>query len=128
MNLSNIETSGAPGAIGPYSQAVRTGSLLFVSGQIPLDPSNGQIVEGSIREQTSRVLENIRAILSAAEISFDSVVRCDVFLASMDDFAAMNEVYAKYFTADIKPARQAVEVSRLPRNALVEISCIAEVK
>jgi 2-iminobutanoate/2-iminopropanoate deaminase len=128
MSLIKIETAGAPGAIGPYSQAVRAGNLLFVSGQIPVDPASGKVVEGSIREQTHRVLESLRSVLSAAGTSFDFVVRCDVFLASMDDFAVMNEVYAEYFTADIKPARQAVEVSRLPRNVLVEISCIAEVK
>jgi 2-iminobutanoate/2-iminopropanoate deaminase len=114
----------APKAIGPYSQGIKAGSLLFVSGQVPLDPATGQIVAGDIAAQTHRVFQNIGEILKAGGASFDQVVRTTVFLADMDDFAAMNEVYATYFTSPA-PARATVQVSRLPKDARVEIDVIA---
>lgn len=119
-----VSTTSAPEAIGPYSQAVRAGSLLFVSGQVPIDPATGQIVSGDIGVQTHRVFQNIGEILKAGGASFDHVVRTTVFLADMNDFAAMNEAYATYFTAPA-PARATVQVSRLPKDARVEIDVIA---
>jgi 2-iminobutanoate/2-iminopropanoate deaminase len=119
-----VSTASAPKAIGPYSQAVRAGSLLFVSGQVPIDPATGQIVSGDIGVQTHRVFQNIGEILKAGGASFDHVVRTTVFLADMNDFAAMNEAYATYFTAPA-PARATVQVSRLPKDARVEIDVIA---
>ena len=122
--METITTQNAPGAIGPYSQAIRAGSLLFVSGQIPLDPVTGQMVEGSIAAQTHRVFQNLGAILEAAGTSFDQVVRTTVYLADMNDFAAMNEVYGTYFSSPA-PARATVQAARLPRDARVEIDVIA---
>jgi 2-iminobutanoate/2-iminopropanoate deaminase len=119
-----VSTQSAPKAIGPYSQAIRAGSLVFVSGQVPIDPATGNIVQGDIASQTRRVLQNLEAILKAAGATFDSVVRTTVFLADMDDFAAMNEVYATCF-ASPAPARATVQVSRLPKDARVEIDAIA---
>jgi 2-iminobutanoate/2-iminopropanoate deaminase len=119
-----VSTASAPKAIGPYSQAVRAGSLLFVSGQVPIDPATGQIVSGDIGVQTHRVFQNIGEILKAGGASFDHVVRTTVFLADMNDFAAMNEAYATYFAAPA-PARATVQVSRLPKDARVEIDVIA---
>ena len=119
-----VSTPSAPKAIGPYSQAIRAGSLLFVSGQVPIDPATGQIVNGDIAAQTHRVFQNIGEILKAGGASFDHVVRTTVFLADMNDFAAMNEAYATYFTAPA-PARATVQVSRLPKDARVEIDVIA---
>ena len=119
-----VATPSAPKAIGPYSQAIRAGSLLFVSGQIPLDPVTGQMVEGSIAAQTHRVFQNLGAILEAAGASFDQVVRTTVYLADMNDFAAMNEVYGQYFKPPY-PARATVQVARLPKDARVEIALIA---
>jgi 2-iminobutanoate/2-iminopropanoate deaminase len=121
---SAVSTPKAPGAIGPYSPAVRTGSLLFVSGQVAIDPSTGQMLDGDVAAQTRRVLENVGALLEAGELSFSHVVRTTVFLADMNDFGAMNEVYGKYFTEPY-PARATVQVSRLPRDARVEIDVIA---
>lgn len=121
-----VSTASAPRAIGPYSQAIRAGSLLFVSGQVPIDPATGQIVSGDIAAQTHRVFQNIGEILKAGGASFDHVVRTTVFLADMNDFAAMNDVYATYFTAPA-PARATVQVSRLPRDARVEIDVIASI-
>ena len=121
-----VSTPDAPAAIGPYSQAVRAGSLLFVSGQIPLDPSTGTMVEGDIAAQTHRVFNNLSAILEAAGTSFDRVVKVGVFLADMNDFAAMNEVYATYFSSPA-PARATIQASGLPKNARVEIDVVAEV-
>ena len=119
-----IATHDAPQAIGPYSQAIKAHGLIFVSGQIPLDPTTQQMIEGSVAQQTERVLQNIAAILKAAASSMEKVVRCGVFLQSMEDFAAMNEVYATSFPAH-PPARSTVEVARLPKDCLVEIDAIA---
>ena len=119
-----VSTPSAPAAIGPYSQGVRAGSLLFVSGQIPIDPSTGTLIEGDIAEQTHRVFRNIGAILEAAGASFDHVVRTTVYLADMSDFAAMNDVYGTYF-ASPAPARATVQAARLPKDARVEIDVIA---
>lgn len=124
---SAIKTTSAPAAIGPYTQAVRSGDLLFTSGQIPLDPATGQMVSGGITEQTERVLANLQAVLEAANLSFADVVKTTVFLKSMGDFAAMNEVYGRFFAAEgsVAPARSTVQVAALPKDALVEIDCIA---
>jgi 2-iminobutanoate/2-iminopropanoate deaminase len=119
-----VSTPTAPKAIGPYSQGIRAGSLLFVSGQVPIDPATGQMIGGDIAAQTHRVFQNIGEILKAGGASFDHVVRTTVFLADMDDFAAMNDVYATYFSSPA-PARATVEVSRLPKDARVEIDVIA---
>lgn len=125
MSKKAIATSKAPAAIGPYSQAIQAGNTLYVSGQIPLDPATGNIVEGGIIEQTKRVFENIKAILEEAGCDFSNVVKAEVFLDDINDFATVNEIYASYFTADPKPARQAVEVANLPKLVKIEISCIA---
>ena len=119
-----IKTERAPAAIGPYSQAVRAGGFVFASGQIPLDPATGQFVEGGVREQTEQVLRNLAAVLEAAGTNLGRVVKTTVFLADMDDFAAMNEVYGRYFAED-PPARATVEAARLPRDARVEIEVVA---
>lgn len=125
MSNKAIATSKAPAAIGPYSQAIQAGNTLYVSGQIPLDPVSGEIVEGGIVEQTKRVFENIKAILEEAGCNFSNVVKAEVFLDDINDFATVNEIYASYFTEDPKPARQAVEVANLPKFVKIEISCIA---
>lgn len=128
MSTQVIATEKAPAAIGPYSQAVRVGNLLYTAGQIPLDPATMQIEPGGIQEQTTRVLENLKAIVEAAGSSLDRVVKTTVFLQSLGDFAAMNEVYGKYLGANgPAPARTTVEVAALPRQALVEIEVVAEV-
>ncbi|MFN0167527.1 MAG: RidA family protein [Bryobacteraceae bacterium] len=119
-----IHTDHAPKAIGPYSQAIAWNGLLFVSGQIPLDPATGQIVEGGVAEQTRRVLENLKAILEAGGSDLSKVLRTTVYLKDMAEFAVMNEVYAQFFTAE-PPARATVEVSRLPRDARLEIDAVA---
>lgn len=119
-----IFTDQAPKAIGPYSQAVRAGDFLFLSGQIPLDPQTGEIVKGDIKIQTERVMENIKAVLEAAGADFTRVVRSGIFLKSLQDFAAMNEVYGRYFPQE-PPARSTVEVSRLPRDVGIEIDVVA---
>ena len=119
-----VSTNEAPGAIGPYSQAVRSGNLLFCSGQIPLDPKSGQIVSGDITVQTRRVLDNIAAVLRAGGLTFDNVVKTTIFLADLGDFQAMHEVYGSYFNQD-PPARSTVQVSALPRGAKIEIEAIA---
>ncbi len=123
--LSAISSREAPQAIGPYSQAVAAGGFIFVSGQIALDPATMAMVPGGIREQTAQVLKNIGTILGSVRLGFSDIVKTEVFLKDMGDFGAMNEVYASFFTGDAKPARAAVEVSRLPRNALIEIACTA---
>ena len=119
-----VSTSDAPAAIGPYSQAVRSGSMLFCAGQIPLDPKTGQIVSEDVAEQTRRVLENIAGLLKAAKMSFAHVVKTTIFLTSMGDFQAVNEVYATYFKED-PPARSTVAVAALPKNAKIEIEVLA---
>jgi 2-iminobutanoate/2-iminopropanoate deaminase len=119
-----VSSPQAPPAIGPYSQAIRVGGLLFVSGQIPLDPDTGTMVEGDLAAQTHRVFRNLSAILAAAGASFDNVVKTTVYLADMDDFPAMNEIYATYFSSPA-PARATVQAARLPRDARVEIDLIA---
>ncbi len=119
-----IATEHAPQAIGPYSQAIRALGFIFTSGQIPIDPATAQIVAGDVSAQTGRVLENLAAILQASGSSLEKVVRCTVFLKNMGDFAAMNEVYGRYFK-QAPPARSTVEVARLPKDVLVEIDVIA---
>lgn len=119
-----VATDRGPKAIGPYSQAVRANGFVFLSGQIPLDPKTQQIVEGDVAVQTERVMENLKGVVEAAGSSLHHVVKTTVFLADMNDFAAMNEVYARYFTANA-PARSTVEVARLPKNVRVEIDLIA---
>lgn len=120
-----ISTENAPGAIGPYSQAIKLGNLLFTAGQIPLDPATGQMVEGDIKAQTERVMENVVAILDAAGSSIDNVVKTTCFLTDLGNFAAFNEVYARYMGSN-RPARSTVEVSALPAGALVEVETVAE--
>jgi 2-iminobutanoate/2-iminopropanoate deaminase len=123
--MKSISTDKAPAAIGPYSQAIEANGFLFVSGQIPLDPENGQVVEDDIKVQTRRVLDNIAAILKAAGSEFKQVVKVEVFLSDINDFAVVNEIYAEYFSHEPQPARQAVEVAKLPKLVKIEISCIA---
>ena len=121
-----ISSPKAPAAIGPYSQAIKAGSLLFLSGQIPLDPATGQLVPGGVQEQTRQVFTNIGAILDAAGLSFDAVVSATVYVADMNDFAKVNEIYATYFSSPA-PARATVQVARLPKDSLVEIQVVASV-
>jgi len=121
---SVVSTADAPGAIGPYSQAIAAGELLFCSGQIPLDPSSGRIIEGDVETQTRRALDNLAAVLRAGGSSPEQVVKTTIFLADMDDFAKVNAVYGEYFSAE-PPARSTVQVARLPRDVRVEIEAIA---
>ncbi|MCR5124040.1 MAG: RidA family protein [Treponema sp.] len=122
--MKAIHTENAPAAIGPYSQAVESGNLVFTSGQIPLDPKSGNIVSGGIKEQTKQACENLKAVLEAAGSSLEKAVKTTCFLKSISDFADFNEVYAGYFTG--KPARSCFEVGALPKGALVEIEVVAE--
>ncbi len=122
--MDALTTKDAPAAIGPYSQAIRAGGFLFVSGQIPLDPATGALVSGGITEQTHRVLQNLGAILRAAGLSFDRVVKTTVYLQDMSEFASVNEIYGTYFVSPF-PARATVQVARLPRDVKVEIDLIA---
>jgi 2-iminobutanoate/2-iminopropanoate deaminase len=124
-----ISTDQAPAAIGPYSQAVRVGDMVFTSGQVALDPATGALVAGGICEQTTRVLDNLTAVLREAGVEMEQVVKTTVFLKNMNDFAAMNEIYARYFAPAgvVPPVRSTVEVARLPKDALVEIEVIAVV-
>ena len=124
MKKNIIATTNAPAAIGPYSQAIDCGSLLITSGPIPIDPATGNLVEGDITAQTRQSLTNVKAILEAAGLTMDNVAKTTVFLAHMSDFAAMNAVYAEFFTEGNYPARSAVEVGALPKGALVEIETI----
>jgi 2-iminobutanoate/2-iminopropanoate deaminase len=126
MSLEKIATAGAPKAIGPYSQAISTNGFLFTAGQVALDPSTGELVAGGISEQTSRALENLRAVLKAAGSGFDQVVKTTVFLVDMADFSVMNEVYGRIFGTH-RPARSTVAVAALPKGARVEIEVIATV-
>jgi 2-iminobutanoate/2-iminopropanoate deaminase len=121
-----VSTENAPGAIGPYSQAVKAGGMVFCSGQIPIDPATGQFVADDVASQTDQVLKNLSEVLKAAGAGIGDVVKTTVFLADMNDFAEMNEVYGRYFS-DNKPARATVQAARLPRDARVEIECIAVV-
>jgi 2-iminobutanoate/2-iminopropanoate deaminase len=123
MTLKTVQTDKAPAAIGPYSQAVQFGSLLFVSGQIALDPKTGQLVEGGIETQTRQVLENLKAIIEGAGLTLQNVLKCSCFLNNMENFAKFNSVYDSYFKQSL-PARETVEVARLPKDVLVEVSAI----
>ena len=127
LDKTAISTADAPAAIGPYSQAVRSGDLLFTSGQVALDPATGNLVPGGIAEQTTRVFENLKAVLAAAGLDFAHVLKTTVFLKSMTDFGAMNEIYARYLAPQgvTAPARSTIQVAGLPKDALVEIECIA---
>ncbi len=122
--LKIISTSAAPAAIGPYSQAIRMGNFLFTSGQLPMDPGSGQIVEGPVEAQTEQALKNVKAVLEAAGSNLSSVIKTTVFIKNMEDFARINSVYSQFF-AENPPARSCVEVARLPKDALVEIEVIA---
>ena len=119
-----VQTEKAPKAIGPYSQAIKANGMLFASGQVPIDPATGEIIQGTIAEQTERVFQNLKAVLEEAGTSLDKVVKTTVFLADLSDFVEMNETYAIFF-GDVPPARSTVEVSRLPKDARVEIDLIA---
>ena len=124
MNKEIISTKKAPAAIGPYSQAIKVGNLLFSSGQIPLDPSTGELVNSDIKAATKRVLENLRGILEEAGTCFENVIKTVVYLKSMKDFVAVNEIYSLYFT-EKEPARSCVQVAKLPKDAMIEIEVIA---
>ena len=128
LDQTAISTNDAPAAIGPYSQAIRAGKTLFTSGQVALDPATGALVPGGIEAQTTRVCDNLKAVLAAAGVDFTHVVKTTVFLKHMSDFAAMNEIYASYFAPHgaVPPARSTVQVTGLPKDALVEIECIAK--
>ena len=124
MKKQAVQTTKAPGAIGPYSQAIRAGNLLFVSGQIPLDPTSGDLIRSGIADETKKVLENLRAILEAAGGNLNDIVKTTIFLKDMNQFAAVNEVYGSFFSQPF-PARATVEVSRLPKDVNVEIEAVA---
>ena len=124
MRREPIKTSNAPAALGPYSQAIKVGEFVYTSGQVAIDPATGEFIGGDIAEQTERVLKNVAAVLEAAGSNLDQVVKTLVFLADMDDFAAMNEVYGKFFTG-APPARSTVQAARLPKDALIEIEAVA---
>lgn len=123
--IKKIETNDAPQALGPYSQAVKANNMIFVSGQIPIDPATGKMVAANIEAQTRQVLHNVQAILQAAGLSLEQVVRSDIFMLDLNDFQAMNSIYSEFFSYPVKPARQTIQVARLPVDALIEISCIA---
>lgn len=125
-SIKPVSTVQAPAAIGPYSQAVIVSNLVFCSGQIPLDPNTGELIEGDITKQTHQVIKNIKSVLEAGGTDLDHVVKTTVFLASMNDFSAMNKVYGKYFQG-ISPARTTIQVSALPKGALVEIEAVAQI-
>ena len=120
-----VATSAAPAAIGPYSQAIVAGGLVHCSGQVALVPETGEMLDGDVVAQTERVFQNLKAVLAEAGSGLERVVKCQVYLASMDDFGAVNEVYARHFEGLVPPARACVEVARLPKDALVEIDCVA---
>lgn len=124
MQKKIISTNKAPQAIGPYSQAVQFNNLLFVSGQIPIEPKSGEILKGDIKEQTKQILENLNSVLTAAGSSLNNVLRTTIFLSNLEDYAAVNETYAQFF-ADSQPSRSTVEVSRLPKDVQIEIDAIA---
>jgi 2-iminobutanoate/2-iminopropanoate deaminase len=120
-----IFTAKAPAPIGPYSQAVLSGNTLYTSGQIPLDPITGEIVVGGIEEETTQVMENLKAVLEAAGMGFENVVKTSIFIMNMDDFASVNNIYSRYINGETAPARETVQVAQLPKNVNVEISMIA---
>ena len=120
-----IKTEKAPMPIGPYNQAVIAGNYMFISGQIPLNPKNGELIIGEIKKETAQVMENLKAILSEASLTFENVVKTTIFLSSMDDFSSVNEIYGSYLNESTAPARETVEVSKLPVGVNVEISMIA---
>lgn len=124
VSRSRIKTPLAPAAIGPYSQGILVGDTLYCSGQIAIDPESGSMVTGSLEAETERVLDNLGAVLRAARMDYENVVRCTLYLADINDYAQVNEIYARYFS-EAPPAREAVEVSALPRGARLEISCVA---
>ena len=124
MSKKIIHTTAAPGAIGPYSQAIQTGNLLFVSGQIPINPATNELVMDNIQDETKQVMENLKAVLSAANVGIENIVKTTIFLSDMSLFAAVNEIYGSYFTGDY-PARETVAVKGLPKGVNVEISAIA---
>ena len=126
MSKKIIHTTAAPGAIGPYSQAIQTGNLLFVSGQIPINPATNELVMDNIQDETKQVMENLKAVLSAANVGFENIVKTTIFLSDMSLFAAVNEIYGSYFTGDY-PARATIQADRLPKDANVEISVEAKV-
>lgn len=125
MKTKQIETDKAPKAVGPYSQAVSFKNFIFCSGQIGLDPKTGELVNGGIEEETEQVLKNLSEVLKKAGTDFKKVLKCDIFITNISDFSKVNEIYAKYFSFNPKPARQTVEVSKLPKKAHIEIACIA---
>ena len=125
MERAEIHSEGAPKPVGSYSQAIRIGNLVFCAGQIGIDPKKNELVEGGVENEARRVLDNLNAVLDAAGLSFDEVVKTEVFVTNPDDFKKVNEIYSTYFKKDPKPARQSVCVAALPKNAKVEISCIA---
>lgn len=126
MSIEIISTNKAPAAIGPYSQAVKAGNVIYTSGAIPVDPTTGEVVAGGVVEQAEQALKNLGEILAGAGASFENVVKTTVFIKNMNDFATINEVYKKYFTKNF-PARSCVEVARLPKDVLIEIECVAVV-
>ena len=126
MSFEIISTAKAPAAIGPYSQAVKVGDLIYTSGAIPVDPANGEVISGGVAEQAEQALTNLKEVLEAAGASLENVVKTTVFIKNMNDFAIINEVYKKYFTKNY-PARSCVEVARLPKDVLIEIECVAVV-
>jgi len=122
-----INTPKAPAPIGPYNQAVRTGNLIFTSGQIAIDPENGNLITGSIEDETTMVMENLKAVLEAAGTTFENVIKATIYISDMDNFGIINSIYGSYFNDNTAPARETVEVARLPRSVNVEISVIAAV-
>jgi len=126
MTKKIILTDQAPAPIGPYSQAVLSGNTLYVSGQIPIDPETGDLVAGDIQVEAHQVMQNIGAILESAQMGFSNVVKCTIFVKDLNDFGAINETYGSFFSQEDPPARETVEVSQLPKNVNLEISCIAE--
>lgn len=126
MNKTVVSTNNAPAAIGPYSQAVKAGSTLYVSGQIPIDPATGSVIQGGIAEQTHMVFLNLKAILAQAGMTFDNVVHSTVLLTNISEFSIVNEIYGTYIQSDVKPARATFQVSALPKNADIEIGLIAQ--
>ncbi len=125
--LEKIDTDKAPKALGPYSQAVKSGDFLFISGQLPIDPATGKLIEGDIQAMAKRIIQNIEAILKSAGTSLENVVRTDVFMTDLKQFGAMNEEYARAFKGPVPPARQTIQVAALPLGASLEISCIAKI-